>query len=52
MMNIKSARKFLFKPHINTYVQALLGSLIYTILGLATSIGIQKIIDQVIPDGN
>ena len=43
---------FLFKPHTNTYVQALVGSLIYTILGLATSIGIQKIIDQVIPDGN
>ena len=50
--SISSRFWFLFKPHTNTYVQALVGSLIYTILGLATSIGIQKIIDQVIPDGN
>lgn len=50
--SISSRFWFLFKPHTNTYIQALVGSLIYTILGLATSIGIQKIIDQVIPDGN
>ena len=50
--SIASRFWFLFKPHSSTYIQALVGSLIYTILGLATSIGIQKIIDQVIPDGN
>ncbi len=43
---------FLFKPHKGTFLQALFGSLVYTILGLATSICIQKIIDYVIPDGN
>ena len=43
---------FLFKPHRKTFIQALIGSLIYTILGLATSVCIQKIIDHVIPDGN
>lgn len=43
---------FLFKPHRHTFAQALVGSLVYTILGLATSICVQKIIDYVIPDGN
>ena len=43
---------FLFKPHKKVFLQALFGSVIYTILGLASSICIQKIIDYVIPDGN
>lgn len=43
---------FLFKPHRHTFLQALVGSLVYTVLGLTTSICVQKIIDNVIPDGN
>lgn len=43
---------FLFKPHRFTFIQALIGSLFYTLLGLASSICVQKIIDYVIPDGN
>ena len=43
---------FLLKPHRKVLLQALVGALIYTILGLATSIYLQKIIDYVIPDAN
>ncbi|MBR4512248.1 MAG: peptidase domain-containing ABC transporter [Bacteroidales bacterium] len=43
---------FLFKPHKRTFLQALFGSLVYTLLGLVTAVCIQKIIDYVIPDGN
>ncbi|MDR1553051.1 MAG: peptidase domain-containing ABC transporter, partial [Prevotellaceae bacterium] len=43
---------FLFKPHKAVFVQALFGSVIYTVLGLASSICVQKIIDYVIPEGN
>lgn len=39
-------------PHRYVMVQALSGALIYTIIGLATSIYVQKIIDYVLPDGN
>lgn len=42
----------LISPHRSMLMQALLGALVYTILGLATSIYIQKIIDFVIPDAN
>ena len=43
---------FLLKPHKKVLVQALLGAVVYTVLGLATSIYVQKIVDYVIPDGN
>lgn len=43
---------FLLKPHKKIVVQSIFGALTYTILGLATSIYVQKIIDYVIPDGN
>lgn len=43
---------FLFKPHRKVFVQALIGSLIYTAIGLVSAICIQKIIDYVIPDRN
>jgi ATP-binding cassette, subfamily C, bacteriocin exporter len=42
----------LILPHRNLLIQAMVGALIYTMLGLASSIYVQKIIDFVIPDEN
>jgi ATP-binding cassette, subfamily C, bacteriocin exporter len=42
----------LIKPHSGIMFQALIGALIYTILGLSTSIYVQKIIDFVLVEGN
>ena len=42
----------LIQPHKSILIQALLGALIYTILGLSTSIYIEKITDYVLIDGN
>jgi ATP-binding cassette subfamily B protein len=42
----------LVQPHKSILVQALLGALVYTILGLSTSIYIEKITDYVLIDGN
>ena len=42
----------LILPHRNLLIQALVGALIYTMLGLASSIYVQKIIDFVLPDEN
>ncbi len=42
----------LVKPHRGVLVQALFGAVIYTILGLSTSIFVQKIVDFVLTDGN
>ncbi len=42
----------LIKPHTAIMVQALVGALVYTILGLSTSIYMQKIIDFVLVEGN
>lgn len=42
----------LVAPHKSILVQALVGALVYTILGLSTSIYIQKITDYVLIDGN
>ncbi len=43
---------YLLQPHKNVLLQCLFGAIIYTILGLSTSIYIQKITDNVIPSGN
>jgi len=43
---------FLLKPHKSILIQALFGAIIYTILGLSTSIYIQKITDNILVDGN
>ena len=43
---------FLLHPHHKILVQALVGAVVYTVLGLSTSIYIQKITDFVLPDGN
>ncbi len=43
---------FLLKPHRKILLQALIGAIVYTVLGLSTSIYIQKITDFVLVDGN
>ncbi|QPH38206.1 peptidase domain-containing ABC transporter [Pedobacter endophyticus] len=54
--NEKVANSFRFwqliQPHKSIVIQALFGALIYTILGLSTSIFVQKITDYVLVDGN
>ncbi|OKS85915.1 peptidase domain-containing ABC transporter [Mucilaginibacter polytrichastri] len=42
----------LLAPHKSAIIQALLGAIIYTILGLGTAIYVQKIVDFVLIDGN
>lgn len=51
---ISVARRFWFliKPHRTVMTQALVGALVYTILGLSTSIYVQKIVDNVLVEGN
>ncbi|MEO0340350.1 MAG: ABC transporter transmembrane domain-containing protein [Bacteroidota bacterium] len=48
------SRRFwaLVRPHRSILIQALFGAVIYTLLGLSTSIYIQKITDFVLIDGN
>lgn len=43
---------FLLRPHRKVVVESLVGAAVYTVLGLSTSIYVQKIIDYVIPSGN
>lgn len=43
---------YLLKPHSAILWQVLLGAIVYTILGLSTSIFLQKIVDNVLPNGN
>ena len=51
---IAVSRRFwaLLRPHRSILTQALFGAVIYTVLGLSTSIYIQKITDFVLIDGN
>ena len=49
---VLSRFRYLLYPHRKTLVQALIGAIVYTVLGLSTSIYIQKITDFVLPDGN
>ncbi len=42
----------LVQPHKSVLIQALIGALVYTVLGLSTSIYIEKITDYVLIDGN
>lgn len=44
--------RFLLYPHRGTLFQALFGAVVFTILGLSTSIYIQKITDNVLINGN
>jgi len=43
---------YLLAPHRKTVIHALIGAIIFTILGLSTSIYIQKITDHVLLNGN
>ncbi len=43
---------FLLKPHKTILIQAFFGAIVYTLLGLSTSIFIQKLTDFVLVDGN
>lgn len=42
----------LIKPHKSILIQVLFGAIVYTILGLSTSIFVQKLVDFVLVDGN
>ncbi len=42
----------LLTPHKSMMLQAIIGAIVYTILGLSTSIYVQKIIDFVLVEGN
>ncbi|TCN61036.1 peptidase domain-containing ABC transporter [Flavobacterium circumlabens] len=42
----------LIQPHKTILIQALVGAVVYTVLGLAMSVYIQKITDYVLVDGN
>ncbi|MDR0437033.1 MAG: peptidase domain-containing ABC transporter [Bacteroidales bacterium] len=42
----------LFRPNIKDLSQAIFGAVVYTIIGLASAIYMQKIMDNVIPEGN
>ncbi|MEZ5037421.1 MAG: peptidase domain-containing ABC transporter [Chitinophagales bacterium] len=43
---------FLLKPHQKILIQVIFGAFIYTVLGLSTSIYVQKIVDNVITENN
>lgn len=43
---------FLLAPHRSIIAQSLTGAVVYTVLGLSTSVYIQKITDNVLPTGN
>jgi ATP-binding cassette subfamily B protein len=43
---------FLLAPHKSVLTQSLMGAVVYTLLGLSTSIYIQKITDNILPTGN
>jgi ABC-type bacteriocin transporter len=51
-VSVKKRFWYLLKPHYSILLQVLLGAIIYTILGLSTSIFLQKIVDNVLPEGN
>lgn len=42
----------LIRPHRTVMLEALIGAIVYTILGLATSVYVQKIVDHVLVEGN
>ncbi|MFC3562146.1 peptidase domain-containing ABC transporter [Pedobacter jamesrossensis] len=51
-VDTKSRFWSLIQPHKSIVLQALFGALVYTLLGLSTSIFVQKITDNVLVDGN
>lgn len=51
-ISIANRLLYLLKPHRGVIIQSIFGALIYTILGLGTSIFVQKIVDYVLPNHN
>lgn len=51
-VGIRSRFWFLVRPHRGVMIQSLLGAIVYTVLGLSTSIYVQKIVDHVFVGGN
>lgn len=51
-VSISSRFWSLIAPHKSMMIQALFGAFVYTIIGLSTSIYVQKIVDYVLIDGN
>jgi ABC-type bacteriocin transporter len=51
-ISVRSRFWQLISPHKAIMIQALFGAWVYTIIGLSTSIYVQKIIDYVLIDGN
>jgi ABC-type bacteriocin/lantibiotic exporters, contain an N-terminal double-glycine peptidase domain len=53
-LKVSNLRRFLYllQPHRAVLFQCLFGAIIYTILGLSTSIYIQKLTDKILPEGN
>lgn len=51
---VSNLKRFLYllAPHKTVLTQSLIGAILYTVLGLSTSIYIQKITDNVLPTGN
>ncbi|MVT08575.1 peptidase domain-containing ABC transporter [Chitinophaga tropicalis] len=43
---------YLLRPHRSVLIQAMFGAMIFTVLGLSTSIYVQKIVDNVLVEGN
>jgi len=51
-VSVASRFLYLLNPHKAILWQVLTGALLFTVLGLSTSIFLQKIVDHVIPEGN
>jgi ABC-type bacteriocin transporter len=51
-ISIEKRFLYLLRPHRAVLAQVLIGAVFYTLLGLSSSIFLQKIIDNVLPDGN
>ncbi len=50
--SVSSRMIHLIKPHKSMLIKALVGALIYTLIGLSTSVYVQQIVDYVLVDGN
>ena len=51
-VSMLSRVRFLLRPHRKRIIESIFGAVIYTLLGLSTSIYVGKIVDNVIPSGN
>jgi len=51
-VSMLSRFRFLLRPHRKAVIESIFGAVIYTLLGLATSMYVGKIVDNVIPNGN